>query len=147
VKDQYFGDVNDFRKYGLLRILTRDTGLRLGVCWMLTPPDGRTDGRHLSYLTKPTKFRRCDTELYDWLSRVIQGESDRRTARIEGTKLLGQSVFYSEVLQDRRVDREKWFAESHKTLNECDLIFYDLTTESSVQFATGSGTRAVRLLV
>ena len=47
MKDQYFGDVNDFRKYGLLRLLTLQDGLRLGVCWMLTAPDGRPDGRRL----------------------------------------------------------------------------------------------------
>jgi len=35
MKHQYFGDVSDYRKYGLLRGIQRHTNLRLGVCWML----------------------------------------------------------------------------------------------------------------
>ena len=36
VKDQYFGDVNNYRKYGLLRALGH-AGLKTLVVWMLTP--------------------------------------------------------------------------------------------------------------
>ena len=53
VKDQYFGDVNDFRKYGLLRVLAGSDRLRLGVCWMLTARDAA---------------------LFDWLRQVVGEE-------------------------------------------------------------------------
>ena len=43
MKNQYFGDVNDYRKYGLLRLLAH-AGLKIGVCWMLTE-DGRKGAR------------------------------------------------------------------------------------------------------
>ena len=33
MKDQYFGDINDYRKYGLLRPIIASSG------WMLTPDD------------------------------------------------------------------------------------------------------------
>jgi hypothetical protein len=56
MKDQYFGDVNDFRKYGLLRVLVGTDHLRLGVCWMLTRPDSRTDGGLLAYLGESVFF-------------------------------------------------------------------------------------------
>jgi hypothetical protein len=39
LKDQYFGDVNDFQKYALLRRIARPASLKLGVCWMLTESD------------------------------------------------------------------------------------------------------------
>jgi hypothetical protein len=65
LKDQYFGDVNDFRKYGLLRALGVSEDLRLGVCWMLTEGDNRTDGNVLGYLSKPREFRHRDPELFD----------------------------------------------------------------------------------
>ena len=42
MKDQYFGDINDYRKYGLLRAITASSGLRLLVVWMLTPDEGST---------------------------------------------------------------------------------------------------------
>jgi hypothetical protein len=45
MKNQYFGDVNDYRKYGLLRSLTAGGRITTTVCWMLTPDDGRPDGR------------------------------------------------------------------------------------------------------
>ena len=48
MKDQYFGDINDYRKYGLLRAVVCTSGLRLMVAWMLTPDDGSTDGKFIS---------------------------------------------------------------------------------------------------
>lgn len=57
MKNQYFGDVNDYRKYGLLRALTGQGALTTTVCWMLTPDDGRTDGRFTEYLAQPDRWR------------------------------------------------------------------------------------------
>jgi len=39
MKEQYVGDINDYRKYALLRYLAEKGGVRTGVCWMLTQPD------------------------------------------------------------------------------------------------------------
>ena len=80
VKQQYLGDANDYRKYALLRHFAEGGRIRIGVCWMLTAPDGRNDGSHLAYLDKPAKFRRFDPELFDWLQQTIQQYPDRRTA-------------------------------------------------------------------
>ena len=44
MKNQYFGDVNDFRKYGLLRTIQRASSVAIGVCWFLTADDGGTGG-------------------------------------------------------------------------------------------------------
>lgn len=44
MKNQYAGDINDFRKYAILRALAT-CGFRVTVCWMLTPDDGGPDGR------------------------------------------------------------------------------------------------------
>ncbi|MGA8572094.1 MAG: hypothetical protein ACLP7A_01900 [Desulfobaccales bacterium] len=62
MKNQFFGDINDFRKYGLLRVLTRSTDsknndkksdLTLGVCWMLNPDDNTPHGKRTKYLQLP----------------------------------------------------------------------------------------------
>jgi hypothetical protein len=37
MKNQYFGDINDYRKYGLLRALQSTGDGSLLVTWMLTP--------------------------------------------------------------------------------------------------------------
>jgi hypothetical protein len=39
VKNRYFGDINDYRKYGLLRALTNYGEIKTAVCWMLTTDD------------------------------------------------------------------------------------------------------------
>ena len=40
MKNQYFGDITDYRKYGILRVL-ESAGIKTGVCWMLTPPNNK----------------------------------------------------------------------------------------------------------
>ena len=100
MKDQYFGDVNDFRKYGLLRALAGPERLRFAVCWMLTSPDGRTDGKFLAYLGQPKKYRHRDPVLFDWLRQVVGEEKDRRTARIEASTILGSALFQARLLTD-----------------------------------------------
>jgi len=44
MKNHYFGDVNDYRKYGLIRALTGQGTLNSMICWMLTEDDDRADG-------------------------------------------------------------------------------------------------------
>jgi hypothetical protein len=125
VKDQYFGDVNDYRKYGLLRAILTCATVRLGVCWMLTAPDSRTDGRHLAYLDNPRKFRLFDRELFDWLQQTMHQYPDRRTARIEATGLLAGAVYFAEFLADGHAHRNAWFASCRRHLAGCDLVFFD----------------------
>lgn len=125
MKDQYFGDVNDFRKYALLRALCLSSGLRLGVCWMLTEPDGRTDGNFLGYLSNSIQYRHRDPALFDWLKQVVEVEKDRRTARIEMSGLLGPAVFQSRILNDAQADRAKYFLEGGSLFSGCDLVFFD----------------------
>jgi hypothetical protein len=125
VKDQYFGDVNDYRKYSLLRAILGSATVRLGVCWMLTAPDSRTDGRHLAYLDNPAKFRSFDHELFDWLQQTMRQYPDRRIARIEATDLLAGVVYFAELLADGHAHRRTWFANCRRQLEACDLIFFD----------------------
>jgi hypothetical protein len=125
VKDKYFGDVNDFRKYGLLRLLTASGSLRIGVCWMLTEPDGRSDGNFLGYLAKPKEYNHRDPELFSWLNQVVEVDRERRTARIEGTGLLGSASFHSAILTDRQSELDEYFAQCMARFVGCDLIFFD----------------------
>jgi len=125
MKDQYFGDVNDFRKYGLLRALAGPNCLRIGVCWMLTPADGRTDGEFLAYLGQPKKYRHRDSALFDWLRQVVGEEKDRRTARIEASTILRSALFQSRLLTDPLNDRVAYFAECAEKFAGCDLVFFD----------------------
>jgi hypothetical protein len=50
VKNQCFGDRNDYFKYDLLIFLAEQlVTKRLSVVWMLTPNDGSQDGGKVAY--------------------------------------------------------------------------------------------------
>jgi hypothetical protein len=124
MKDQYFGDVNDFRKYALLRSLA-GSDLRLGVCWMLTEPDGRNDGGFISYLQEAHMYRHLDPPLFDLLQLAVDRENDRRVTRIEVSGLLGSGPFHTEFVNDNAQQRMQYFASFHSRASSCDLMFFD----------------------
>ena len=72
MKNQYFGDINDYRKYGLLRVLSEVSGLSIGMCWLLTQDDGDGDGEIRAYLSKTSRWRHYDPELYERLQRLLK---------------------------------------------------------------------------
>ena len=57
MKNQYFGDIHDYRKYGLLRAIIEGGELKLLVAWMLTPDDEGADGNIIGYLNDPDPWR------------------------------------------------------------------------------------------
>ena len=71
VKNQYFGDINDYRKYGLLRILTGRGQIRTAVCWMLRADDGRGDGSRIKHLSELEKWRNYDFAVSDHLEELV----------------------------------------------------------------------------
>lgn len=66
MKNQYFGDINDYKKYGLLRSIESASSLRLLVAWMLAPDDGSTDGEFVEYLDEPEKWENYDPHRRFW---------------------------------------------------------------------------------
>jgi len=128
MKDQYFGDVNDYRKYGLLRILSLAGRMRLGVCWMLTAPDSRSDGGKTGYLCHPERWRHFDPELFDFLhGAVINGAHDvqRSVTILESAGLLGSSEFYRTTITDQSCQRQCYFEEMLCQFQQSDLVFFD----------------------
>ncbi|MBN1675251.1 MAG: hypothetical protein JXR37_29695 [Kiritimatiellae bacterium] len=122
MKNQYFGDINDYWKYALLRRLP--SGIRTTVCWMLTPDDGGPDGRKLAYLGQSHKYRSHDPELYDFLcARVAQGL--RNVATIEESALVPNCNFYSRILSDSGAERRAYFAGLSQACAGRELVFFD----------------------
>ena len=95
MKNQYFGDINDYRKYGLLRVIIRISNLRLLVAWMLTPDDGGTDGKLTSYLNKTGKWSRYDSVLFGKIKDLISHGQERSVGLIEKTDLLQSAKYFS----------------------------------------------------
>jgi hypothetical protein len=125
MKDQYFGDINDYRKYGLLRGIQSGGECKLLVAWMLTPNDGRRDGGFRSYLQKPKKWKHLDPELFSGLAAVLQSSRTPQVSLIERSSLLPCSTFFSDVVPDARGDRDLWGQALMKSTDGIDLVFLD----------------------
>jgi hypothetical protein len=136
MKVQYFGDEHDFRKYVLLRLLAKH-GFKIGVCWMLTPNDGRSDGEKRIYLDqgKANSWRQFDESLYDLLAPLVSKEAlDRRALsqptfedlkQIELGGLIANAVYFERCVPQSRENRALFHTQCQQSLNEADLIFYD----------------------
>jgi len=64
MKNQYFADINDYLKYGILRAIA-NSKLKICLCWMLTEDDNRNDGGKIQYLQDSDKWRKYDPALFD----------------------------------------------------------------------------------
>src|SRR5437588_130318 len=121
MKEQYVGDVNDYRKYALLRHLAKVGGVRVGICWMLTLPDA---GNLRGYLEEPKRWRDYDPSLFDRLGAVVKKEAISRLADIEESDLIPRARFFNEVLTDK-ADRSAYFKKALSQLHMAELIFFD----------------------
>ena len=125
MKNQYFGDINDYRKYGLLRCLAEATGLPVGVGWLLTPDDGRSDGEFRRYLLEPGRWRAHDPELYDRLRKLLGPGTRRSVAYARHWELLPRAMYFEEELTDSSVGRASYFLRAWQALGSCPLVFFD----------------------
>jgi nucleoside 2-deoxyribosyltransferase len=142
MKNQYVGDISDYRKYTLLKCVA-DTGLKLGVNWYLTPEDGGSDGLKRAYLKSiPRKYRQ-DEKLFDLLQDTCDKPELRNVEQIEKRGVLdgtSKTLFFSEELPKHTTaetaERRKWDERAKKMLNECDIVFLD--PDNGLQIDSGS---------
>ena len=125
MKDQYVGDINDYRKYAILRALAGDGATRVGVCWMRTPPDGRSDGRMIEYLAKPQEWRSFDPPLFDLLRSAAGAPDGRRLALIEESGAIPGATYYDDMVPSGVAPRAAYFTGAMRALAGCDLVFFD----------------------
>jgi hypothetical protein len=138
MKNQYFGDVNDYRKYGLLRSLTTNgANFNVGVCWMLTPDDNSNDGGNLKlhYLRNRNvqNWELFDPRLYATIrQRIWSSENDevikeeRRVSHFD-TNFLQNSTAVNDILGDSTQDRRDYFDRAFRGFVDAksDLVFFD----------------------
>ncbi|MGB3900116.1 MAG: hypothetical protein WA973_16385 [Mesorhizobium sp.] len=125
MKHQYVGDISDYRKYALLRALSSGGANRVGVCWMLTPDDGGTDGGKLAYLQQPDRHRCFDPALFDILAHAA-GEPDRRRLQsIEDSGAIAGALYYNETLPDDIVGRAAFMERCATEFHDAELVFFD----------------------
>lgn len=125
MKDQYFGDINDYRKYGLLRAIMCAGDFRLLVAWMLTSDDGSKDGNFISYLDNPDKWSRHDPDLFLKIRELLSCRQQRRVRLIEGTELLPNAEYFSAHVPESALCRNTWFGALAQRVEGRDFVFLD----------------------
>jgi len=125
MKNQYFGDINDYRKYGLLRALQATGDGSLLVAWMLTPDDGGRDGGFRSYLEARPIWANHDPDLFAGLADLLRVSSQPSVSLIERSQLLPRTRYHSAVVPDGRLERDGWRKELLRAASGVDLVFLD----------------------
>jgi hypothetical protein len=125
MKNQYFGDVNDYRKYGLLRSILAASDLRMLVAWMLTPDDDRSDGNFTDYLSDDSSLGGHDPQLFAALRAFLADGQQRTVALIEQSELLPRSRYFSQLVPDKAKARGQWFRALRGAAQDTDIVFLD----------------------
>ena len=140
MQDKYVGDVGDFGKFILLSGLTSigKESIKLGINWYhVTKPDQRAgDGRHTDYLNTTWKhfncYRECSLDIHGKLKTIVDADERKFSALEKGGLLPDSTLYYSEpvpyeakFLDQRMINRERWFENSKTVLNNSDIVFLD----------------------
>jgi len=127
MKNQFFGDIRDYRKYGLLRRLSGGKENSSAICWMLTPDVGGPNGKHTNYLRQCEKWRHFDKDLFDALRKAVDDDKDRRVGRAGTAAVLDPEVFsfHTEILKDDIDQRRDYFMRFLSLTEGRDLVFFD----------------------
>lgn len=125
MKNQYFGDINDYKKYGLIKLLSGYGKLSTVICWMLTPNGTKLDGRKTKYLHTPQKCRGFDPVIYDFLRKEVIERGTRRIESLEHSNILSNCKFYSEAVPDSSGPREEYLQRFLEYARGADLAFFD----------------------
>ena len=135
VKVQYFGDVNDYRKFALLRLLSRQ--FKIGVCWMLTEPDGSAQGANRSYLKQPKVWSGYDPELFELLKKVPETPQLPDLQRIEADGIVPGATFFNEFVPNSRTERDTYHTRCMDAFADRNLVFFDPDNGLEVKSAKG----------
>ena len=127
MQDRYAGDIGDYGKIGLLKMLAKQ-GFDIGVNWYRVQPLGvemnadgtykQNDGKHLI----PDKLRECDPALADTLTGIATGDN-RSISAIQKADLIPGACYYDEPLSVP--DRGQWHENAKKMLAGANLVFLD----------------------
>ena len=131
MKNQHFGDIDDYGKISLLRFLS-EQGVSVAVNWYLTPDDGEPDAGQIAYL-EDVGLWKYDPRLYLYLKDIVTVKKVRMVSELEKSGLLSQARYYQNVIEDprdysksERDDvRAQWHRKGLEILIGADLVYLD----------------------
>ncbi|MBN1356486.1 hypothetical protein JXA40_09535 [bacterium] len=148
LKNQYFGDINDYRKYGLLRAILATGNFKLLIVWMLTRDDKSSNGGKIDYLAQHTRWSKYDSRLYYSLRKLLKSGQPRKVSLLEQLNLLVDAEFYSDLVPDFAEERDQWFQKLLERTSGSNLVFLDpdngLEAESRPYGSKGSAKYVFR---
>lgn len=140
MRNQFFGDFNDYWKYGFLRALASQ-GLRVGVCWMLTPDDG-AHGEKRQYLAKPAEWRQYDPDLYDILQKLNEPTTPRSVQLCAEHSIIPTATYFSETVPHS--GRDAFLDRALSALQACAIVFFDPDNGIEVESVSHGSWKAMK---
>lgn len=131
MKNRFYGDVNDYIKYGILDIFSKKYK-SIGINWYLTDDrHGKNgDGNIDCHLKNEKAWRGFNERIFDKLKPRLQ--LDQRNIRycLEDNVFNFKDEFIEQLpdnapRRDYPVLRNGWHARAKTHLSECDLVFFD----------------------
>lgn len=140
MQDNYIGDIGDYGKYGLLRVVCSKR-LSLSVNWYKVIPKKvgkQEDGKYINYLSMPSIYREYDPPLFDSLQRIVYEQKNRSIKTVEQENLFHAQYFSDEI----GINRLAWHKNALLQTKGTDVIFLDPDNglETLNMFRTNSAT-------
>lgn len=131
MKNRFYGDVNDYIKYGILDILTKDYEA-LGINWYLTDDQhgNQNHGGNISYLNKVTEWRIYNPRIFPLLQQRVN-KKQRNINFCKTDSVINFSAEHAGQLPDNALRHEyerfrcDWHKDAIRALSRCDLVFFD----------------------
>lgn len=128
MQNKYVGDIGDFDKYYLLRVLSGND-LKLGINWRFVKGDdeNNNDGEKIGYLKKrmPKDLNDIRKYVFEKLRKIVIEDKNRNLKTIESSEILPSETKYFADEIPNGTKRFNWHKKSLDYLKKCDLIFYD----------------------
>ena len=135
MKNQYFGDVGDYGKYGLLKFLG-ERDVKIAVNWYLTKDDDSRpgDGKFTKYLKKENEYSKYDQDIFGILKEMLLPKPGNRDVKLfELKKAIPGAIYYHEQLNlrdlqtvaERKAHRDEWHENALDVCKGAELVFLD----------------------
>jgi len=138
MQNRYVADIGDFGKYGLLKFISSETKLRIGINWCLIEPNKQelkkkiNDGKFTDYLSRDDEYSNnlkvCDRELYDELKNLkLEWKKDKDVRNVQEIEKRKFKIFCENIkFCDENINnRETWCKKGFDKLSDSQVIFFD----------------------